>query len=367
MSTSVKILVVGNYSNFISARPEAEIYLSLASKGFQIEIITDITSEYAKRFKAAGISIIDHTPKKKISKATIKLFKETLSKGKHDAFVLYNSKAITNGLIAAKNINTKVILYRGCAGHISWLDPTMYFKYLNKRVDHIICNAKSAQSLFEKQLTFDNKKAITIHKGHDVKWYEDVPNEALDQFNVPEDAFVVCCVANARPVKGVQYLLKAFNAIPVDYPIYLLLIGNGHDTKKHLSIMQNCTNKDKIKLLGFRKDSLSIVKSSNCFVLPSIGQETLTKSVIESMCVETTPIITNVAGNKALVIHNESGLIVPVKDSAAIARAIMDLYKNSEKNNQLATSAKKRIEQTLSHSQTVTDYSNFFRSLKKHY
>lgn len=360
----IKILVIGNYSNYISARPEAEIYLSLSKNpSFQIEIMTAAKSEYGQKFIDAGISVINHTPTSKVSKKTISLIKSRLEKEQFNIMVLYNSKAIINGIIASKNNKTKIVLYRGCAGNISWLDPSMYLKYLHPRVDKIICNAYAAQELFEKQVGFKKGKAVTIHKGHDPIWYQNTTTSELSNFNIPEKSFTICCVANARPVKGIKYLLNAFNFLPPDLPIYLLLLGRGHDTKENLSIIQNSSYQNKIQLLGFREDSLSIVKSTDVFVLPSTGQETLTKSVIEAMSLSSAPIITDIPGNKELVINGQSGLIVPIKDSKAISDSILKLYQNKSLTEQLQKNAKERIAQVLSHEKTVMEYGNFFKSL----
>lgn len=149
----------------------------------------------------------------------------------HDILLLYNSKAIINGLKAAKDLPVKIILYRGYTGNINWWDPTAYAKFLNPRVDKIICNAKAIQELLEKQLFFPKGKAVTINKGHDLSWYEGV--ETMDihkEFDIPKDAFVITCVANARRMKGMKYLTKAMDYIPIDKPIHLLLVGSGLDS-----------------------------------------------------------------------------------------------------------------------------------------
>lgn len=366
MRNPLKILVISNYNNTISARPEAEIYLALAQKkDFEIEVMTDASSDYAIKFKDHGIRVIDHVPTKKLARASISLIKDTLTKGRHDILMLYNSKAIVNGLIAAKHLSVKVILYRGYAGNISWIDPTMYLKYFHPRVDKIICNAHAAQHLFERQLGFKKGKAVTIHKGHDLKWYKDVPEADLSTFGIPKNAFTIVTVANARPFKGIKYLLNAFSYLPKDLPIYFLLIGSGQDNKENLSIIAKSSYKNKIKLLGFRKDSLSIVKASDIFVLSSLGQETITKSVIEAMSLGTTPLITEIEGNKELVINNESGLTVPIKNSQAIAEKIMSLFENPEKRTEMGKNATQRIASALSHQKTVEDYGDFFRLISK--
>lgn len=363
MSTKIKILVVSNYTNTLSARPEAEIFLKLVNMGVEIEIMTDINSDYASKFTNAGINVIDHTPQKKISFSTISLIKRTLVTGNHDILILYNSKAIINGLLSTLFLKTKVILYRGCAGNISSWDPFAYLKYLNPRVDKVICNAKSAETLLQKQLFFKNSKAITIHKGHDASWYENIKEVDLSGFNVPDNAFVVCCAANARPVKGIRYLIESMKYIDDKYPVHFLILGSGHEDKVNLGLINSLQRKNNVHLLGFRKDSLSILKACNAFMLPSIEQETLTKSVIEAMSIAVTSIITDVPGNNFLVDQNKTGMIVPSQDPKAIAIAIMYLHDNPISCIQMGKAGQAHIQKNLSSSKTAQEYLQLFKEL----
>ena len=364
MSSPIKILVVSNYNNPISARPEAEIFLSLnRNPEFEIEVITDEKSSYAQLFKAKGMKVSHHIFSKKFSKSSIQFIRARLVEGKHQIALFYNSKASTNGIRAAKGLPVKVVLYRGYAGNISWTDPTLYFKYFHPRVDKIICNATAAQTLFEKQLGFRKGKAITIHKGHDPKWYEKIKAIDLGEFKLPDNAFTAVCVANARKFKGIKYLLQAFKHIDPALPIFLLLIGNGQDSAEHLSIISSLPNPERIKLLGFRKDSLSIVKAADAFVLPSLGGETITKSVIEAMSLGTVPIITKIDGNRELIVNGDSGLLVPIKNPKVIAEKILELYHQPELKKKLQDGAKRHIASALSHEKTVAEYANFFRTL----
>ena len=73
MSTKIKILVVSNYSNTVSARPEAEIFLKLVRMGVEVEIMTDKNSTYANKFMESGIEVIDHTPSSKINPSSISI------------------------------------------------------------------------------------------------------------------------------------------------------------------------------------------------------------------------------------------------------------------------------------------------------
>ena len=118
----IKILAISDYTNDVSSRPEAEVFLSLKKLGVDIEVMTSAKSEYVEKFKQAGINVIEYTPQKKNDTKAVNLIQETLQEGKHDILQLFNTKAITNGIRAAKNLPVKVITYRGYSTGIYWYD-----------------------------------------------------------------------------------------------------------------------------------------------------------------------------------------------------------------------------------------------------
>ena len=360
---SIKILVISDYRSFTSSRPEAEVFIKLKRLGVDVTIMTYAGCEYAVKFKEEGIHVIYFHPEKKFNKPEIKRIREELINGKHQILHLFNSKAIINGIRAANNLPVKVVLYRGYTGNINWYDPTAYLKFLHPRVDKIVCNSKGVEEHIQSQLFFDKRKTITINKGHLLEWYKDITPLDLSELGVPKGAFVVTCVANARPVKGISYLLKAFHDIPTDHPIHLVLVGRRIDTKKNLDIINNSPNKDKIHLIGFRNDSLRVVAASYCFVMASIHGESITKAVMEAMALGIAPIITDIPGNRELVINNESGLVVPSRKPKEIAQAILELYNDRELCNKLGENARNRIDTRFNNNYTAKKTKEMYEEL----
>ena len=109
-------------------------------------------------------------------------------------------------------------------------------------------------------------------------------------------------------VKGVRYLLESTHHFEKGVPIHLFLFGKGLQQQKYLDIANRSPYRDRIHFMGFKKDVIKWVAGSDSLVLSSIEHESLTKSAIEAMCVETPVIITDIPGNKELLVDGESGL-----------------------------------------------------------
>ncbi len=361
----MKILVISDYRETVSVRPEAEMYIRLAQKEeVTIEIMTYGEAEYVQRFKEAGIRVIDFYPAKKRDTTSIERIKKELIEGKHDILHLYTGIAITNGIPAAKKLPIKILLYRGYTGNIHWYDPTAYFKYLSPHVDGVWCIADATRDLIKRNLIFFQKnKPVSITKGHDPVWYAGVQKADLSDLDLPTNAFIAAHVSNVRPMKGVPYLIKATYHLPTDLPIFFLFAGRGMDKEGIPELIKNSPNRDKIILLGYRKDAQQIVKASHAFILASIKGEAITKAVIEAMSLGICPIITDIPGNRKLVVNKESGLVVPSKDPKALATAILYAYQQPEALRLMAKNAKKRMQDHFHIDDTVKEIYEWYSSL----
>ena len=346
------------------ARPEAELFMGLKKIGFDITIMTYKNSEYTPELKDAGIRVIEFHPEKKFDKAEISGIRKELIEGSYDILHLFNSKAIINGLRAAKKLPVKVVLYRGFAGHVHWYDPSSYLKYLNPGVDAIACNSNGVEESIRRQLIFNKQKALTILKGHRLEWYRNyTPVNLHTEFNIPKDAFVVVNVANYRPMKGIKYLLQAFGLLPEDTPIYLLLVGKNMDNPKTSKLIKANRNKEKIILTGFRTDALNIVASCQLFVLSSTKGEGLNKAVIEAMALGKPAIVTNIPGNIDLVDNNENGFLIPPRNPGKISESILFMYQNPERFNQMGINARKYVETKLNLDNAIIQHKNLYEKL----
>ena len=236
---------------------------------------------------------------------------------------------------------------------------------MNPRVDRIVCVAEAIRRYFL-GLRFlwwrlPPEKVVTIYKGHDLAWYRDAPAD-LSAVGVPAGAFAVCCVANWRPRKGVEVLIAALALLPSDAPIHLLLVGDmGHATLD--KIIAAHPYRERIHVLGMRKDAPAVAAACNVAVLPSLRREGLPKTVIEAMAYGVPTIVTDVGGSPELVQHEISGIIVPPGDAKALAAAILRLWQQPELARALGRGGRDRIERDFSNRSTVARTVALYREL----
>lgn len=362
---AMHVLVISDYRSFHTVRPEAEIFIGLAAKGIKVSIMTYADASYATIFREHGIEVIDFHPEKKFNLKEIEFIRNYINNNNVNIIHLFNSKAIINGIQAAKNTNARIVLYRGFTGHIHWYDPSMYLKYFHPAVTAIQCNSVGVKQLFESQLFFKKSKLFAINKGHKTEWYSDtIPIDVRKEFNLPEDSFVLINVANNRKMKGIPYLLEAIGALPQEIPAFLILVGRDMDTPENLRILEKSNKKNRVIFTGFRPDALRLTAGSDVFVLSSLFGESITKAVIEAMSLGVPALITDIPGNIELIEDNKSGIRVKSQSAEALCDGIIQFWKNGpQKRKEMGIAARNYIDRVLNTENTVNGVLDMYNSI----
>jgi glycosyltransferase involved in cell wall biosynthesis len=205
------------------------------------------------------------------------------------------------------------------------------------------------------------EKFVTIYKGHSLDWYQAQPAD-LAPFGIPADAFVMGCVANYRPRKGIDVLVDAASRLPHDCPVHFLLVGD-MESKRLRAKIRRSPLRHALHLAGYRPDAPALMAACDAYVLPALRREGLPKGVIEAMCYGVPPIVTDSGGSPELIEAGVSGLVVPPGDAGAIAAAVRLLWEQPGRRKQMGVNARARIATHFRHSDTVKETFRLYREL----
>ena len=90
--------------------------------------------------------------------------------------------------------------------------------------------------------------------------------------------------------------------------------------------------------------------------------EGMPNTVLEAMALELPVVSTNVGGLPELVEEGKGGLLVPVRDSAALSLAVLDLLENAEKRKLFSSIARRRVEDLFDFSGRVKNMEDYYLS-----
>jgi len=355
------LILAGSDGSISQLRPEYETFIGFMDRGHEITVVLKPDSVYMPRLKELGVKLMYCYPTRKICLFTIKALRQELSNKHYDIIFANSSRTIPSAAFAAIGYPAKLVIYRGTTGGAYWHDPTNYITILNPRADGVVCLSESVRQYLLPKFTNRKTRLITIYKGHDIAWYNKAPAN-LSEFGIKDNDFPIVCVANARPHKGLRYLLEAAKKLSKIHNLHILLVGRNISTEPYTSLITESNMAERIHITGFRHDVPEIIAACKTLVLPSL-REGLGRVVLESMGYGVPPIVTDSGGCAEVVDDGESGYVVPVKDADAIAAKVLDLYENPRLIASMSIKCRKKINSELSIQVTIDQYLDFFKVL----
>jgi len=346
-------------------RPTVATFIGMHRAGIDLAVICPESTAGYDALTEAGIRLVDIKLRSRIDTAGIRLLREELERGGYDILHVLGNKALQNGLRAARGLPVRIVAYRGIVGNVGFLSPISWMRFLNPRIDRIVCVADAVRDYFLQMrpafLRMPAERLVTIHKGHSLDWYTESPAD-LGEFGIPPGAFVIGCVANYRPRKGIETLVAALADLPDEWQVHLLLVGHMEAPRLDREIAASPVA-ERIHRVGHRRDAPALTAACDVFVLPSIRREGLARSLIEAMAYRLPSIVTDCGGSPELVVEGVTGLIVPVRDPGAINGAIRRMYQNPDMRRRMGEAARKRIETNFRIEDTIEKTIALYRSL----
>mgnify|MGYP006280455487 CR=1 FL=1 len=190
------------------------------------------------------------------------------------------------------------------------------------------------------KLSPDTNPIVLPNKGVNTsKFYPKEKNKGKDKYKEKE-IIKILYTGRLYPVKGIKYLINAFQEVTKKYPnCQLEIIGEGPESKliksKH---NQNIILKDSVN----HEDIAKFYQNADIFVLSSLS-EGLSNSIMEAMACSLPVIATRVGGNKELIDNQTGGFLVPPKNTKKLVEAITKLIDNPKLREEMGQYNHKKV------------------------
>ncbi|MGI6524918.1 MAG: glycosyltransferase family 4 protein [Bdellovibrionota bacterium] len=345
----------------IADRTERCLFKGLSQKsGFKVDLLVDPAEPNKEDLRSATHDLREmHILHRFDIARVLQLRKQIISNNYDVIFTTYN-KGLAAAMLATHGLNTKVVVYRGTMGNLSRLDPACWITHLHPRLRMIVCNCEGVKN-YLLNFGLPQNKLVTIYKGHKTEWYQGTTKPTLGDLKIPNDAFIVGCVANVRELKGIDIIIKAFAKLS-HLPIHLIIVGKNND-QRYPDLAQKLGIASKIHFIGFRPDAVEVTRLFNLSVMASTRREGVPRSIVESMSQGIPAVVTDIGGLPELVQHQKNGLVVPPKDPTALAEAISDLYNDRQKLQTFTVNSIKWIEERFNADKALAAYTDLFQRL----
>jgi rhamnosyl/mannosyltransferase len=206
------------------------------------------------------------------------------------------------------------------------------------------------------------KSIAVIPNGVDLKKFNPCVDghEVRKRFDIPEGAKVVLFVGRLVPFKGLEYLFEGVSKMLGEREdLVLMIVGEGELKGKLMDLARRMGIDRNVVFTGRVSESLlpHCYGASDLFVLPSVGSpESFGIVLIEAFASGKPVIATCLAGVNEVIRPGVTGLIVPPKDSEALACAIRTLVSNNELRREMGRRARLLAEEKYDWNRIVNRY-----------
>lgn len=160
------------------------------------------------------------------------------------------------------------------------------------------------------------------------------------RLGLPADARIALFVGSLCPEKGVPDLLAVQDDILAADPRNMLIwVGDGD-----LRDAVRATESARVLVLGRRNDVPDLTAAANLLVAPSRWYEAFSLALAEAAAAGTPVVASRIGGIPEVVADNETGLLVPPGDRAALTRAVSRLLSDPDRAARLGSGARTRAQ-----------------------
>ncbi|MGZ3569438.1 MAG: glycogen synthase [Thermodesulfobacteriota bacterium] len=270
----------------------------------------------------------------------------------------------------------------GSAYHASaWLEKTAY-----ENADGVVAVSKSMETAVHDLYKVPFEKIYVVPNGIDVNQYKPMLNPTLlTSYQINPDEPYLLFVGRITRQKGLLHLV---NAIKWLHPgIQVVLCAGAPDTeeiaKETAERVEKARSESKNKIIWIdqwvpRAHLIHLFSHASVFVCPSV-YEPFGIINLEAMACETPVVASAVGGIPEVIVHGETGLLVPFepadthhfepKDperfSRDLAEAINSLFRSPERIRVMGLKSRERVENHFSWESVAGQTLEFYRELAK--
>lgn len=239
----------------------------------------------------------------------------------------------------------------------SYKDPDAFKHEVARRVEGwcahlgdgaLVAVGTSVKDSVRRRLGVSEDRVTVIHNPVDLDALDAFGPESrsacLESLGLPPEARLVVHVGRLIPSKCQLDLVHAMERIVDRVPeAHLVLVGAATDAAYAHSLQEAVRRmrlSDRVHAVGVRRDVGRWLKASDVFAFPST-YEGLPVSLAEAAAAGCAIVASDIASNREVLTHEETGLLVPVNDVARLGEALTGLLVDESLRLRLGEAARR--------------------------
>jgi len=319
----------------------------LLARGHEATIACQPGSPLAERARDAGVEVVEVRMRGEADFVAVLALRRLIRRRNFDIVQMHTSHAHALGCAAAflarrgRTIVSRRVDF-GVGGNL-----ISGFKYRHGVSRYIAISEAIKRILVDGGV--DESLVDIVHSGIDLGRFADVPPSRLrEEFDIPPGCPLVGNVAAMADHKGQRYLLEAVpRVLEAEPDVRFFIVGDGELRGQLEAQVRDLGIGDAVTFTGFRNDVPQWLDLFDVFVMSS-HLEGLCTSALDALAMRKPTVACAAGGLPEIIRHEETGLLVPVKQPGPLADAIVRLIRDKELGARLAARGRERVEQEFS-------------------
>ena len=183
------------------------------------------------------------------------------------------------------------------------------------------------------------------------------------QLNIKDNCVIFLFVGRIKKEKGIFELVEAFKNVSEQCDdVILLIVGPDEEGVKQELISYLKTCKKLVRFVDFTKTPEKYMAASDIFVLPSY-REGFGSVIIEAASCGLPSIGSNIYGLSDAIKVGETGLLVSVRSSKLLEKAMLKLVNNDKMCNEMSLNARRRVTHNFSQDEITLKILQLYKRL----
>jgi len=329
-----------------SVRQMLEGAKELAKRGHQVVVVTRPDPAITQELSGSPVRHVSLPLRHELDLASAKAFTRLAQELR--LHVVHVHKGIAHAVaLAATYWGARYALFvnRGVSFPVGFFSR---WKYRSPRVTGVIAVCEAIRQVVLQSTGLPPEKVLTVYAGVDTERFH--PEKAngpavRKELGIDPESLLVGHVG-IRDWKGWRELLAAFVEVHQQLPTArLLLVGcsSANQQQAVLAHAQALGLQDVVFATLARTDMPDVLGACDLVVDPSWAGTGITGTIREAMALGKPVVATKVGGNPELVVDGEVGLLVPPRDVATLAAAIVRLLKDRAWAQELGQRGRQRV------------------------